>query len=386
MYPVPWHETHGSFIHESACALTRAGVEVEVIRAVAWRPPLGGGRVRHVPEVRLIDGISVHYTIVPHPPWAALSCLQAPLRRPGLRRAIRRVQAAKGFGLVHAHEVVPTGSATLASARGLGVPFVCTAHGWDLNYAARRPTCHGQAARVIREADRLVAVSSHMAERAARVAVPVHDVAVVPNGVDLGLFQPAPRAHAVQELGLGDAPIVLYVGNLLAQKGVLDLLQAFALLAAAHQEVQLVYVGAGPLAADIAARAVRAGLSERVHVVGPRPRAEIPLWIASSTVCALPSHSESFGIVALEAMACARPVVASAVGGLPELVRDGETGRLVPAHSPSILSAALGDLLSDPDGAMRLASAARAWVLDARLSWDDHAQRLLAVYRAVSAA
>ncbi len=383
MYPAPWHETHGSFIHESARALAQLGVQVEAIRTVAWRPPFGPGGAREVPQERVLDGIQVRYVVVPHPPWPALACLQGPLRRLGLGRAIRAAHAARPFDLIHAHEIIPTGYAALPAARRLGLPLVCTAHGSDVYRTARRRCCHSQAAQVIRMAARVVAVSRDLAAHASRIAAPKEEVAVVPNGVDLDLFGPISREAARQKLGLDDAPIVLYVGNLLSYKGVLDLLEAFRLLSGSHPEARLIYVGGGALSAAIAARAAEVGLSDRVRLVGPRPREEIPLWIAASAVCTLASHSESFGIAALEAMACARPVVASRVGGLPELIQDGMTGRLVPARNPVALATAIAELLSDPGQAARLGEAARQWVLDARLAWGDHAKRLERIYRGV---
>ena len=383
MYPAPWHETHGSFIHESARSLARLGVHVEVIRTVAWRPPFGSGGRREVPEERVLDGIRVRYVTIPHPPWPALACLRGPLRRPGLARAIYRAQVEVPFQLIHAHEIIPTGYAALPAARHPGLPLVCTAHGSDIYRSAKRAVCRGQAARVLAHADQVVAVSPDLASHAAQVARPRREIAVVPNGVDLDLFQPIPREESLSQLGLDDAPKVLYVGNLVAHKGVLDLLEAFAILSGTYPAAQLLYVGNGPLAAAITSRAAELHLTDRVRLVGARRRTEIPYWLAASAVCVIPSHSESFGIAALEAMACARPVLASRVGGLPELIEDGVTGRLTPPHDPVSLAAAIGDLLANPANATRLGEAARGWVLDANLTWEDHARRLLAVYSQV---
>jgi glycosyltransferase involved in cell wall biosynthesis len=177
-------------------------------------------------------------------------------------------------------------------------------------------------------------------------------VTVVANGYDPAELLPAlPFQHP--------RPYVLGLGRLETQKGFDVLIEALARLEAG---VDLLLAGDGSARAALKAQASARGLGERVHFLGATDRATTVALLRGAALLACPSRFEGLPLVCIEALAVARPVVASAVNGIPELVRDGETGFLVPPDDAGALAAAIGRVLADPDGAARLAARGRTAV------------------------
>jgi len=248
--------------------------------------------------------------------------------------------AAANADLVHAHWL-PAG---WVAAR-TGKPFVVTLHGSDVALADRVPRL---ASTVLRHARLVVAVSNAIAEAARRYGA--DDVRVIPNGVDV---TPGDGREA-------EPPYILYAGRLSREKGVLE-------LAEAARGLPLVVAGDGPLRKRIPAAR------------GVVPRDELEELFSAAAVVACPSRREGFGVTCLEAMAHGKPVVASAVGGLLDLVVDGENGLLVPPRDTRALRAALERLLHDPELRSRLGAAGRERARE-RFSWDIVVRATLAAY------
>jgi glycosyltransferase involved in cell wall biosynthesis len=206
-------------------------------------------------------------------------------------------------------------------------------------------------------------------------------VVVIPNGRDLSVFQPGrSREEVRKELGLdASTPVIGVVGRLETQKGHTYLLQAWPEVLRQFPDARLLVIGDGSLRDPLAEEArARGGAS----VIFTGFRADMPRLIDALDVLALPSLYEGMPLTAIEAAAMARPVVATAVDGTPEVVRDGETGRLVPAADPAALSRALCQLLADPDDARRMGEAARQDALH-RFDLDRQVAATAAVYRDV---
>jgi D-inositol-3-phosphate glycosyltransferase len=245
--------------------------------------------------------------------------------------------------------------------------------------------------RLMRLADSLVAANP--SERAQMVwfyGAPDASICTVPLGVDLSLFQPLPRAAARAELGLGPEPLILFVGRLEALKGIDTLLAALARLLAdwpaGRPRPRLLIVGgqvrpgerpSGELARLLALRE-ELRLGDQVCFAGAQPQERLPLFYAAAEVVAMPSLYESFGLVAIEAMACGTPVVASRVGGLAYTVQHERSGLLVPERDPAALAAALGRVLGDP--ALRERLGAQAAEVARRFSWPAVADLVEQIY------
>ena len=171
---------------------------------------------------------------------------------------------------------------------------------------------------------------------------------------------------------------MLFIGLLAPVKGVEVLLQAVEMLA--DPDLLCVLVGDGPLRAALQQQACAKGFEGRVRFAGQRPREEIIDWLNAADLLALPSYAEGRPNVVLEAMACGRPVVASRVGGVPELVSDGVTGRLVAAGDSAELTAAIRDLMSDSDRLLAMGRAAGERVESSGWTWEAAAAATAEVY------
>ncbi len=300
------------------------------------------------------------------------------------------------YDLIHGHYWL-SGVAGLALRARWSTPLVQMFHTLArLKNAAGRPDDREPAARVAEEArivalaDRLVAAT--VVERAHLVTHHGADparVAVVPCGVDTDLFTPGDRAAARAALGLDDRPVALYVGRLTPIKGLETLLDAMARLRRGGSRARLLVVGGDldePVDGHVAALRARVaglGLDDRVRFVGPQPQDALRAWYVAADVVVLPSYYESFGMVALEAMACGRPVIASRVGGLQTTVLDDVTGLLVPDHDGVALAAAIERVLDDGSLRWRLGREGVQWA--ARHRWPCVAEAICREYAALTA-
>lgn len=369
LFPSAWDPHRASFNRQQFERLARLH-ELEVMVAIdfreRWRGPSGPapepGRLRtsdftfwYPPRIgRSLHGLA----------WYASLQLQ---HRARLRRG--------RYDLLLASWGYPDAVGTARLARRLGLPYVVKVHGSDINLQAGHRLRRMQIASALRGARAVIAVSDALAARVRALGVDGDRVHLLYNGVDGERFRPGDRAAARRELGLAaDAPLVLYVGNLKQAKGCLDLLEAFPAALARHPQARLAFVGAGAAAPALRRRARELGLEAQVTLAGARPHGQLPAWMQAADLLCLPSHNEGVPNVVLEAMACGLPVVATRVGGIPEVL-PAEAGVLVEAHD----RAALGDALADALG--------RDWPREpilghaARFRWDDNVERLDRILR-----
>jgi len=260
-----------------------------------------------------------------------------PTTVPTLARLLR----AHGVDVVHTHNMAPLFYGTLA-ARLCGLPSLNTRHGRTPERAHRL---------VWALADRVVAVSEDARRELLRHnRIADHKLHVILNGIDLSGFAEGRRSEAVAparaRLGLPlDAPVVGTVGRLAAVKDHETLLRAFGLLRQGGSDAHLAVIGGGPLEADLKSRVRALGLDGVAHIVGPH--ADVPHLLPALDVFVLSSLSEGISLALIEAMAAGLPVVATRVGGNPEVVVEGRTGLLVEPSQPEALRSALLRVLSD---------------------------------------
>lgn len=296
-----------------------------------------------------------------------------PLRRSTWRAwqgvaALRRLCRETGAGLLHANGTRAMIYAALAGAARTG-PLI-----WHVRVAEREALLD----RLLGRRAAVVVVNSQAVRR--RFAwLDQRKVRVVYNGVDLPRYRP--RGPSGEMRAAWDvpaaAPLIMSVGRFVAYKGYDDLIDAAALVHRDVPEAHWVLVGDGELGPALAARAAARGLEKHVHFLGWRD--DVAELLSHCDLFVLPSHGEHFGRVIIEAMAMAKPVVATAAGGVPEIVRDGETGRLAPAADPAALGRAMTELIRDRAAARRLGQAGRRGV-EERFSLARHVQEMEAIY------
>lgn len=237
--------------------------------------------------------------------------------------------------------------------------------------------------RLIKQADRIIAATTE--ERAQIIrhcGATSGQVQVIPCGVDLQRFRLRERQQAREQLGWKqDSPVLLYAGRLDPFKGPDLLLRAASMM---REKAQVVIVGGKPkdddeieqlrqLAADLR-------ITKRVHFLGARPQQEMPLLYCAADVTVIPSYHESFGLAAVESLACGTPVVATRSGGLTSIIRNGETGYLVP-RSPGFFAERLDALLKQPELLEKMRQAARPSTL--QYSWKRVAEMVRETYESV---
>ena len=323
-YPRDASDAAGAFMRDAVDDLRARGVDVEVVSpasfphfGIAYGAGIVGNLRRSPAKALMLPAFMAAYTL-----------------------AARRV--AGGADLVHAHWL-PSGF----PARATGKPYVLTMHGTDAELARRAPALFRP---VVRAARVVVCVSESLAGTARRLGA--RDVRVIPVGVNV------PGATVEPE----DPPHLLFVGRLSEEKGVQELVEA-------ARGLPLVVVGDGPL---------RDRVPDAVGFVAP---AELPGYFDRAAVVVCPSRREGYGVVARQAMAHARPVVATEVGGLAEAIVAGESGLLVEPGDVASLRAALERLLGDVELRARLGAAGRQRVRD-RYSREAAATATLEAYEA----
>lgn len=298
----------------------------------------------------------------------------------------------EAYAVLHSH-YWQSGRAALHLAREFGLPHVTMFH--TLGEVKNRARITEQEPRqriryerlVARRADAIVTASSHERGLLERYYGARHErMHTIPCGVDLELFQPGDRARARQRLGLDQAaPVLLWVGRLEKLKGVDILISAVAQLD--EKDFTLLIVGgddrAGVLKGQLQAQAEAEGVAANVVFTGAVPHDDLPLYYTAADVCVVPSYYESFGLVAVEAMACGTPVVASRVGGLASTVTDGVTGYLIPWRCPEPFAEKLEVLLRNPELRGNFSRAARKSV--ERFRWRTVALQVAQVYDEVIA-
>ena len=312
-------------LYHLACGVRRAGWGVEV--ACLDRPGPVADRLRQA-EIPVLD---LDFRRSPVSGWFRL-CRWLRRGRPDLLHTF----------LFHANLI------GRFAARWSGVPRIVS----GVRVAERDRTAHLVLDRWTRRmGDRLVVVSEAVARfHMRRTGWHSRDVVVIPNGVDSGAF---PVRLPVSR----EKPRILFVGRLHRQKGLGDLIRALAILRRRRIACELRIVGEGPQRVAIREVLARTGLEDRVDLVGFRSDVEAE-YVEADLLC-LPSRWEGMPNVVLEAMASARAVVATAVGGSPELVESGQTGLLVPPHDPEALAQGLEQLILDPGLRVRMGEAGR---------------------------
>jgi glycosyltransferase involved in cell wall biosynthesis len=269
------------------------------------------------------------------------------------------------FDIVHTHLYRADVQGGLAAVRARVPIRIATVHGeyWRRDGAgeghrARRAGMSLAYRNVYRLFDRVVAVSQGIAaDLATRAGTKVgrDKIAVIPVGRDVVAPSGDEVARVRDELGIGDGPVLVTVANFFAAKGHRYLIDAMPAILRRHPRATLVLVGSGPLLDDVRAQVRRLGIVDRVVLAGSRPRVEPLLSLADLVV--LPSVSEGLPVVVLETLGLGKPLVATRVGGIPDVVADGTSGVLVPPSDPEALAGAVCTLLDDPARAAQLASA-----------------------------
>lgn len=381
MYPNPVNPMAGIFVHNQAKALKREGAEVSVVVPVPSFPfyPKWKG-YRQLPKKTEKDGIAVYYVPTRMIPGGFFFQRYGKYYTKALQKAVEEVHKAFPFDLIHCHTIYPDGYAGGELKKIWKVPVLSTIHGSDIMlYPKRKRSVYEQTLRALKENDLVITVSDRLKEEAEKMH-PELAAKTVYNGFDPEKFRPMDRLEARKRLGLNrEQKILLFVGNLYPVKGVSYLLEAFSRIRQESRDIHLYLIGDGPLRPRLENQAEESGLSEAVTFLGKKPYAEIPDWINSADVMVLTSLSEGLPSILLESMGCGRPMVATDVGGIKEILQDGKTGFLVLAKDVDKIAGCLRKILID-DPSLIATMGKNALDASRALTWSENARTTLQIY------
>jgi glycosyltransferase involved in cell wall biosynthesis len=292
------------------------------------------------------------------------------------------------FDVMHGHWVIPNGPVSTIMARLRRLPLVLSLHGSDIFIAEQNKLVSRIARWCFRAASAITAPSEDLRQRAIKLGAPPSRCHLVPYGVDPGQFTRIKQAGPLlrEELGLPpDAPVVFAVGRMVYKKGFEYLIRAVPAILREHPNAKIVLGGGGDLEPRLVSLVKQLGVEKSVIMPGWIARDRLPLYFSGCDLFVLPSVVDQQGNVdglpntLLEAMASARPVVATSVAGIPLAVKDGDNGLLVPEKQPGELSAAINLLLRAPELRVQYGEASRRRVED-ELNWETTAATFAKLY------
>jgi glycosyltransferase involved in cell wall biosynthesis len=367
IFPIPAQPYRGHSVYETVLALSKKA-DVTVICPFARYPRWFQPRFDHRhPDLNYSPpGVQTRYFEYPALPGVTrgingLVC--ARYLEPYLRES--KPDLACNFWLY------PEGYATVAAARKLGIPAVICSIGSDLNRIAD-PVSRWFTRLAMKRASFVVTKSEDLRERAIGMGINPGKIRTIHNGCNPTAFHLSDRSAARAQLSIdANAELVLFVGRLVGTKGIFELLEAFVSLANRRPNLRLAYVGDGPGGDQLRSNVRQLALEDRIVLAGSCSSQKVSHWLAASNVLALPSYSEGNPNVVLEALSSGRPVIASNVGGIPELVKES-SGILVPPRDWRALAQAIETSMKrhwdEPSIAEQF-----------RRTWDEAATELLGI-------
>lgn len=331
LYPSSVRPGHGIFVETRLRELLASGqVQTKVVAPVPWffssHPRYGDyARLARTPLRESYHGMDVHHPRYFLPPKLGMNMAPISLAL-GARPAVQRLlDQGFDFDVIDAHYYYPDGVAAALLARHFKKPFVVTARGSDINLIANYTLPRRLMQWASHQASASIGVSRALTEKMTQLAMPADRLLTIPNGVDLSLFQIHSQVVARASLGWPSVPTLLSVGNLVENKGHHIAIEALAGL----PQFRLVIAGEGPQRGSLETLARQTKVASRVQFLGRVDQMQLARCYSAADMLVLPSSREGWPNVLLEAMACGTPVVATRVGGIPEIVRLPDAGLIM---------------------------------------------------------
>ena len=383
-FPNRYYPQLGTFIKQSIDSIANQGVEVTVISPKAFVLPFSAFPYHNfskLPRLEHTEKYDLHY---PRYIYAIPKKYFYPVTGISYshfiyKYAIKNIKPEPE--LIHAHFSYPDGYGMMKLAKRWKVPLVISALGTiERKVAYEGSYTSKQIIEAMNFADKVLSVSEDLKVHIVNLGIDESKVHVVPNGVDTEIFKPAGKERAREILNLPqEKNIVLFIGALRKIKGVDYLIEAAKSFVDINTDLYMVGRDDG-LRKSLEKRAEELKISNFIKFTGPVNHEDIPLWISAADMLVLPSLSEGRPNVILEALSCEVPVVATDVGGIPELMIEGETGYLVPAKSPAQLSEKINKLLENVSRREKMGKFGRKSIIQRGLTWEAHAKKTVDIY------
>lgn len=379
LYPSSARPIHGIFVETRLRELLKSGeVETRVVAPVPWFPFSGErfgeyGRFAATPRFEHRNGVDAYHPRYFLPPRVGMNIAPYMLAHGALPTIRKLIRDGFDFDLIDAHYYYPDGVAAAFLSKWLKKPFVVTARGSDINQIARHKIPQSLILWAAHRAKASIAVSGALSDAMADLGMNREKLRVFRNGVDLEKFYPVSKTEARKGLVWPDEPTLISVGNLVENKGHHIAVELLTLLPG----YRLAIIGDGPERSRLQVLAQRLGVSDRVVFTGRVAQKNLPAYYSAASALILASSREGWPNVLLEAMACGTPVVASNVGGVPEIITSPVAGRMMAALTPEALVDACNDLFANyPDSA-----AVRSYAED--FGWESTTIAQLELFKGV---
>lgn len=381
LFPTSKDQTRGVFVAQLARSIAKS-CHIHALVPLPWVPD---NRLveRFVPaDSRSLVGVDaemnwggvaasyVRYPMIPkisrfwHPQFLLM----------GAAQKARELHKRYSFDVVNAHWLDPDGVAAASIARELHIPLVLSARGCDVNLYLQDQRRRERILRALSSAQAVTTVSAALKEVLVREGVDPSGISVIANGVDDLRFFLRDRGECRRALGISEhRPLIVCISRLSDEKGVDVLLRAVSLMGQGLGGAQVAVVGAGPLQETLNSLVESLGIRDAVRFVGAVPHEQVAIWLGAADLSCMPSLREGYPNAAMEALACGRPVIASRVGALPEMI-SGESGILVEPGNPQALADALTKAMSVSWSAEAIAHSVEG------ASWDSAAKLYMGVY------
>jgi glycosyltransferase involved in cell wall biosynthesis len=379
-HPDPINPINGLFNKRSIESIKQRDVDVNVVSPRPFAPPIGPySQYRQIPQTSKSTGYEVHYPRffygVPKKILYGLSGRSYAKRIP--KYVERTFDASE---IVHAFHIYLDGYGMIDYCQNHNVPLVAVAHGTILNdYESFSPGVQSKIRETLEACQTLICVSDALATRANEL-VPQINTELVPIGADPKRFPTNEKEQIRNEMGISqDSPVIIFCGSYTENKGVKEIMAVLPELS--DCQARFIFIGHdGPLRIPLEKTIHEAGMENQIDVLYDVSDERLPKCFAIADLLLLPSHREGRPTVIYEAMASETAVLATDVGGIPEQVNDGKTGRLISPKNTSQLQDVLLSLCEDIDALQAMGQTGRQQLDDKGWTWKGHAKRVVDIY------
>jgi len=388
MYPKNNKSISGIFVKQQLKDLRKHHCQIRVISPVPYVPKYFRNNPRRKEYSRIsktmsIEGIPVYYPRYIRAPgtwFHGISCYSIYY---GIIREVNKIIEEFQPHILHTYAITPDGYVGLMLKKKYKFPVICSLLGSDINvYPNYRPLTLNLTKKAISNIDQLISVSKSLKFIAEKIALPKREIEVVYMGCNIEKFKNnrKSRRNIREKLGISSEEIVLlFVGSLIKKKGIFDLIDAFDQTYKKYKNLRLILVGKGSDYNKIVYRLNKLQLENKVYIVGEKIHDRIPEWVNASDIFVFPSYGEGLPNAVIEAMACSKPVIATRVGGIPEVIQDSKNGILIEKGNVRAITNAINCLIEDKKGRISMGKQGRQ-IVEEKFSWYKSSIILREIY------
>ena len=382
MFPASEDDNSGVFVLEQIKQLSELGCKITVFSPKPW-VPLGFSKLKKrwkeystIPKFKEIIGIPIYYPRYFRPPGFVFFPFISLSMTMSVFKTFITLRKNINVDVIHSHTVLPDGFSALLLGKYFHIPVVCTAHGSDINtYPFNNKIVFLLTKFVLKKVNFFIAVSKSLNQKAQSIEKSQKNF-VINNGYDPQKFFPIDKHEARLKLHLPDLKIILFIGSFNYDKGAHFLIPILNELLRIQSEIFLYVIGDGELEHTIKQQAISFDVEKYIRIIKKQPHDLIPLWINASDLVILPSISEGFPTLIPEIMACGKPIVASKVGGIPEIITD-EVGILTEPGDVMSFALSILELLNKNNNTSRVVE------LSKNFTWRVIAMNYLKIYESI---